>query len=76
MFTNIVTLQIIPRNEVPGKNKFFKVIDTLSFEKKRKPNYKKKQQQKTSSTYVFLLHYEPLRIRKPDIFIIRGISEP
>ena len=69
---NVITLEIILRNEIPGNNNLFKAIDTLIFVLKQIPNYRKKKKEK-SNTNVFSLHHEPLHIRNPDIFIIRDI---
>ena len=40
---NVITLEIILRNEIPGNNNLFKAIDTLIFVLKQIPNYKKKK---------------------------------
>ena len=68
IFGNVITLQIIIRYEISGNNNLFKVTDTLIFVLKQTLKYKK-----NSNTNVFSLHYEPLHIRNPDIFIIGGI---
>ena len=47
---NVITLEIILRNEIPGNNNLFKAIDTLIFVLKQIPNYKKKKKKNPTLT--------------------------
>ena len=73
--------QIILRNEILGSNNVFKVTSTLNkvwliVVLKGVPIEKSsisKTNVDCSNTKVFLLYYEPMNTRNPDIFKIHGI---
>ena len=81
---NVITLQTILRNKIPGNNNLFKVTDTwnkvwLIFVLKGISNYKKQKHSITkinvacSNTNLFSSYYESWHIRSQGIFIICGI---
>ena len=76
-FGNVITLQIILRNEIPGN-------EITACSKVQVPKIKYGYQIKKessiskihvacSNTNLFSFCYEPRHVRKPGIFIIRGI---
>ena len=72
IFRNVITLQIILRNEIPGNNDLSKVT-CLNVKIKYGYQIKRKSSRINVTCSNTNLYYEPWHVRNPNIFLMHGI---